>query len=226
VTGSAGATSVATLISLRGNTTGYDGRRPPCPYRRRVRNATTRLTTAGVLEGSEGVAVEGNRVLQRDGPVRVGDGFDASRPRTVTDEASGGTYTLVVELTGAADIEVGALGTRSLAAGWYAYTGSALGPGGFARVSRHRELAAGERSTRHWHVDYLLGHDAASVGPVTCSAGVDAECAVAGAIDGGPVEGFGCSDCGCQSHLRYAPRRGPLLASVAAAHAQSSSHQR
>jgi len=131
---------------------------------------------------------------------------------------AGGTYTLVVELTESDDIEVGALGVRSLEAGWYAYTGSAHGTGGFARVGRHLELAAGERSTRHWHVDYLLGHGAAGVDLAVCSAGVDAECTVARAVDGEPVPAFGCSDCDCPTHLRYSPRRAPLLVSVAGAH--------
>jgi len=70
---------------------------------------------------------------------------------------TGGTYTLVLELDRADSIEVGALGEHRFPAGWYAYTGSAFGTGGFARVDRHYELAAGERSTRHWHIDYLLG---------------------------------------------------------------------
>jgi endonuclease-3 len=135
----------------------------------------------------------------------------------VTDE-SGGTYTLLVELSVDAAVAVGALGTLSLDAGWYAYTGSALGPGGFARVDRHRELAAGERSARHWHVDYLLGHDAATLDAVTRSAGLDAECRVAAGVDGDPVPDFGCSDCDCDSHLAYAPRRDPLSDAVARAH--------
>jgi len=115
--------------------------------------------------------------------------------------AGGGTYTLVVRLAAPATVTVGALGDRALPAGWYAYTGSALGPGGFARVDRHRDLAAGERDTRHWHVDYLLGHPAASVASVIYAGGVDVECAVAATLDGDPVPGFGASDCGCSSHL-------------------------
>ena len=135
--------------------------------------------------------------------------------------SEGGTYTLLVGFDGAT-VEVGALGPVELPAGWYAYVGSALGPGGFARVDRHRELAAGDRDTRHWHLDYLLGHPAASLDAVVTSAGVDAECAVAGAINPGPEAGhvpdFGCSDCGCDSHLRYRRERGPLRAAVERAH--------
>lgn len=112
-----------------------------------------------------------------------------------------GTYTLLIELGDEVTVEVGALGEHTLARGWYAYTGSAFGPGGFVRVERHRELAAGERETRHWHVDYLLGHPEASVREVVRSPGVDVECAVAGRLPDGPVPGFGASDCDCPSHL-------------------------
>jgi Uri superfamily endonuclease len=131
---------------------------------------------------------------------------------------AGGTYTLLVELSEGVDIEVGALGEYSFESGWYAYVGSALGTGGFSRVERHRELAAGERDVRHWHIDYLLGHDAAAIGTVVRTAGVDAECAIADAIDGDPVPDFGCSDCGCGSHLFYSPDRDTLCSTVENAH--------
>jgi Uri superfamily endonuclease len=136
----------------------------------------------------------------------------------VTETAVGGTYTLVVEVREATTTTVGALGQVHLAPGWYAYTGSALGAGGFERVRRHRELAAGERDTRHWHVDYLLGAAESRVDCVVRSAGLDAECLVARAVDGDPVPGFGCSDCDCDSHLAYAPERARLLWSVQRAH--------
>ena len=112
-----------------------------------------------------------------------------------------GTYTLVVELGRDATVEVGALGERSLDSGWYGYTGSAFGPGGFARVERHRELAAGERDAHHWHVDHLLRHPDAAVREVVRSPGADIECAVARRLPAGPVPGFGASDCDCPSHL-------------------------
>ena len=131
---------------------------------------------------------------------------------------TGGTYTLLVGLGGAATIEVGALGEHRFEAGWYAYVGSARGPGGFSRVDRHRELAAGERETRHWHIDYLLGHPAASVAGVVRTASVDGECAVARAVGGERVPGFGCSDCGCNSHLISRGSREALCTSVERAH--------
>lgn len=130
---------------------------------------------------------------------------------------SGGTYTLCIQLTETVRISVGALGERRFGAGWYAYVGSARGTGGFARIDRHRELAAGERETRHWHIDYLLGHPESHLQRVVRTSGVDGECAVAAALDSPATDGFGCSDCGCPSHL-FAGPKSELLAAVERAH--------
>jgi endonuclease-3 len=130
----------------------------------------------------------------------------------------GGTYTLVIALPEAASIEVGALGEHGFPSGWYAYTGSAFGPGGFSRIDRHEALARGDRVVRHWHVDYLLGHPAASIETVVRSEGADVECAVAGALPAAEVAGFGASDCDCRSHLGYADDRDALVAAVERAH--------
>ncbi|MFC5972416.1 DUF123 domain-containing protein [Halomarina salina] len=131
-----------------------------------------------------------------------------------------GTYTLVVGLADDACIAFGAAGERRLPAGAYAYVGTAFGPGGFARVDRHRELARGERDARHWHVDYLLGHPASTVESVVTSDGIDAECAVATRLadEVTAVEHLGASDCGCDTHL-FGPEPVEQLAeTVTAAH--------
>ncbi|MFC7018346.1 MULTISPECIES: GIY-YIG nuclease family protein [Haloarcula] len=135
---------------------------------------------------------------------------------------AGGTYTLVLERSRESTIEVGALGDHRFPAGWYAYTGSALGTGGFGRVDRHRAVAAGENDTRHWHIDYLLG-EAATRLETAVTTPADVECAVAERVDDGletPVayDDFGCSDCGCRSHLAFHPDRKALLAAVRRAH--------
>ncbi|WP_224449630.1 GIY-YIG nuclease family protein [Haloprofundus salilacus] len=119
--------------------------------------------------------------------------------------ADGGTYTLVVKLKDDTRLTVGALGSVDLFAGGYAYTGSALGSGGFARGDFPVSLDAGERVVRHWHVDYLLGHSAASIRDVVTTPGEDVECVVSRALSDGPVPGFGSSDCGCLSHLAHWP---------------------
>ena len=131
---------------------------------------------------------------------------------------AGGTYTLLIERTEGGPLEVGALGSLSFPSGWYAYTGSALGSGGFSRVDRHERVAAGEHDVRHWHVDYLLGAPGTQLDHVVRSAGVDIECAVADAVAGSRVPEFGSSDCDCESHLAFHPDRAALLDSVDRAH--------
>ncbi|RJT06576.1 DUF123 domain-containing protein [Halococcus sp. IIIV-5B] len=128
-----------------------------------------------------------------------------------------GTYTLLIELPTPTTIEVGALGERALSPGWYAYTGSALGPGGFARVDRHREVATGERDVRHWHIDYLLGHPATVLDRAVTTP-VDAECAIARTLPGERIPAFGASDCDCESHLVSHEDRDVLSAGIEAAH--------
>jgi endonuclease-3 len=141
--------------------------------------------------------------------------------RTVTDGRARGTYTLLIGLAGEAGIEVGALGVRAFPAGWYAYTGSAFGSGGFSRIDRHRRVAAGGHEVRFWHIDYLLGHPAAGIDSATRSVGIDIECAVARALAGDRLQDFGASDCACDSHLAYAPERGTLSESIERAHAEA-----
>ncbi|TKX60111.1 GIY-YIG nuclease family protein [Halorubrum sp. SS7] len=133
-------------------------------------------------------------------------------------DAPGGSYTLVVGLAADATVTAGALGDRRLPAGAYAYTGSALGAGGFSRVDRHRRTARGDNDTRHWHVDYLLGHPAARIDRVVRSVGVDVECAVAECLPPGPIDGFGASDCSCEAHLSAGDGLDALAERALAAH--------
>lgn len=118
-------------------------------------------------------------------------------------EVEDGTYTLVISLPRSVEVEVGALGEHRFDAGGYAYTGSALGPGGFGRLDRHRRVAAGEHGVRHWHVDHLLAHPMTAVVAAGLTPGRDVECAVAPDLGDGPVQGFGASDCSCPSHLAF-----------------------
>ncbi|GAA0506956.1 endonuclease-3 [Halorubrum aquaticum] len=134
--------------------------------------------------------------------------------RDLPADAPGGTYTLLVDLPSATTPSVGALGARRFPAGGYAYTGSALGSGGFSRVRRHRRTARGDHDVRHWHVDYLLGETDARIDRVVHAPGVDAECAVAARLPEGPVDGFGASDCECPSHLAAAASLDDLAGQV------------
>lgn len=113
-----------------------------------------------------------------------------------------GTYVLILEALQGASITVGRLGKLVLEPGWYAYVGSAFGPGGVAaRCRHHRQIA----KRPHWHIDYLravcepreiwFSHDPQR-----------REHAWAGVLEGArgarqPLAGFGATDCGCGSHL-------------------------
>jgi Uri superfamily endonuclease len=108
---------------------------------------------------------------------------------------------LILELSHAATVRVGRLGCFQFAAGWYAYVGSARGPGGLAaRVIRH--LCSPK--PLHWHIDYLREY----AQPVEIWYAIGAqrrECAWAQVVLGLgafiPVPRFGASDCRCPTHL-------------------------
>lgn len=140
------------------------------------------------------------------------------RTRTEPGSLSGGTYTLLIQLPTPATPRFGALGEHRLPSGWYAYTGSALGPGGFAQVDRHYEVASGRRETRHWHVDYLLGNPGTDIRCDVRSNGVDVESKIARSLPDSPVAGFGATDCDCQSHLAHARNGDELQSTVTALH--------
>ena len=132
----------------------------------------------------------------------------AVRVRTL--EPQPGSYVLWLLLPRACRLQVGRLGAADFESGFYAYVGSAFGPGGVrARLGRHLRVDKSER----WHVDYLR-----AVSRVQC-AWVSYEekryehhwaCCLAhlsGAVI--PLRGFGSSDCDCKTHLvgfeRYPP---------------------
>ena len=64
-----------------------------------------------------------------------------------------GIYTLVLSLSADQTVEVGSLGPVLFSKGYYAYTGSARGPGGLSRVERHISVMEGKNQTRRWHID-------------------------------------------------------------------------
>jgi hypothetical protein len=61
----------------------------------------------------------------------------------VVEDIGKGTYTLILFLKEPVRLKIGALGEVYFHEGYYAYTGSALGSGGFVRVKRHKTVAAG-----------------------------------------------------------------------------------
>ena len=115
-----------------------------------------------------------------------------------------GTYILLLKLPEPGTIQVGKFGEFNFPAGYYAYVGSAFGPGGLAgRLSHHFKMS--ERP--HWHIDYLRRH--AQIEQVWFEKGeIKQEHEWADTLANLPgsqilVPGFGCSDCDCQSHLFY-----------------------
>jgi len=130
-----------------------------------------------------------------------------------------GAYTLVLRLDNELDVLVGSLGMLFFRRGYYSYTGSALGKGGYKRVQRHLQIMQGRRSVRRWHIDWLL--------PLACleeafltNTAERLECLIAGRIGARlePVPGFGCTDCRCPSHLHYSSSLKAMLDAVRDAH--------
>jgi Uri superfamily endonuclease len=117
-----------------------------------------------------------------------------------------GSYVLIMELATPVTISVGQLGRFRFVRGWYAYAGSARGPGGLkARLRRHRRAV----KAKHWHVDYLRAY--AQPTSVWYSVGPQRrECSWAEALSelpraSMPAPRFGASDCRCAAHLFHFP---------------------
>lgn len=126
-----------------------------------------------------------------------------------------GSYLLVLRLPGPRAIEVGRLGRIAFARGWYAYAGSAFGPGGLGARLRHH---LGPVRRPHWHIDYLRA-EARVIEIWTAEGSPCREHEWALALAGGQgagtrFHGFGCSDCRCPSHLihfKCRPARAALM---------------
>ena len=120
-----------------------------------------------------------------------------------------GVYTLIIFLSEKSFMKIGKLGEFSFPKGYYAYTGSALGPNKSLqnRVCRHLRK---EKRLR-WHIDYFLQSPKATVTAVVAiETDKKLECKVnkliAKKLNGTVlVEGFGASDCKekCKSHLLF-----------------------
>ena len=112
-----------------------------------------------------------------------------------------GTYALVLKSETYASVQIGQLGEVDLKPGYYLYIGSAFGPGGVrGRVSRHFR----EEKSKHWHIDYLREH----ASPIGVWFSYELEHiehlwakTMYDASGFSPIQGFGCSDCKCFSHL-------------------------
>ncbi|MCZ7395179.1 MAG: GIY-YIG nuclease family protein [Candidatus Methanoperedens sp.] len=115
-----------------------------------------------------------------------------------------GVYVLVLRLDETRDIRVGKLGKFNFKRGYYAYVGSAQGGGGIKRVTRHFSVAQRKNTTRKWHIDYLLPHSEV-ICAVFSPTDEALECVIAKILGENSIalQGFGCSDCSCESHLFF-----------------------
>ncbi len=122
--------------------------------------------------------------------------------------ATPGTYALILRANAPTVLNMPSRGRVTLAAGLYAYLGSAHGPGGLrARVGRH--LRTGK--PLHWHVDYLTAA-LPIVHIIASESSKWSECTWARKLidltgASVPVLGFGSSDCRarCPAHLVRLP---------------------
>ena len=130
-----------------------------------------------------------------------------------------GIYSLLLELKKDMCITVGALGEIKFPAGYYSYTGSARGGGGFSRIRRHLDVAAGRNPTRRWHIDYLLPHTIPK-GVVLTHTDQDLECQISETIGSHTetIHRFGSSDCSCTGHLHLEKDMDKLVRIVTNAH--------
>ena len=121
---------------------------------------------------------------------------------------SKGTYVLILQLQKNTKLQIGKLGCFKFMSGYYAYVGSAFGPGGLtARLKHHYTLSANP----HWHIDYLR-KTALVVEAWVCAGRTRYEHEWAKNVyrleySSCPIKRFGSSDCGCPAHLFYFKRK-------------------
>ena len=110
-----------------------------------------------------------------------------------------GIYILIIEITKIISPKIGALGNLTFRPGLYAYVGSAQN-NLTLRLKRHKR----KEKRLFWHIDYLLNNPEAKITKIYVKAGNKAEeCKIASMLEanGMPINGFGCSDCRCNSHI-------------------------
>ena len=130
---------------------------------------------------------------------RHGDAAARHPLETIDREARDrGSYLLVLEVENDTKIAVGKLGTIPFRKGFYVYVGSAMA-NLTRRMERHRRL----RKRHHWHIDSLRAKaEFRSILAIRASDRLECDLARAvSAIARWTVQGFGCTDCGCPTHL-------------------------
>ncbi len=122
---------------------------------------------------------------------------------------SSGAYILCFEVLESHSVQIGKLGSIHFEKGFYYYIGSAFNPNHKYSLEKRviRHLKSPKNKKLHWHIDYLLSSDNILIRSVVLVPSTQREeCEIAELIEektGHRIENFGCSDCGCSSHLFF-----------------------
>ncbi|WFO74540.1 GIY-YIG nuclease family protein [Desulfurococcaceae archaeon MEX13E-LK6-19] len=117
--------------------------------------------------------------------------------------AEKGVYVLVIKVVEDTSINVGKLGSFVFGKGYYAYVGSAMGPGGLkARIKRHISKVKKLR----WHIDYLTSNNYTEITAIIYSTtsvnGMESRIAKILEEKLAPsIKGFGSTDTNDYTHL-------------------------
>lgn len=112
-----------------------------------------------------------------------------------------GTYCLIINKRKSSKVKIGALGEINFKKGYYIYIGSAMN----SLKPRIRRHLSNDKKI-HWHIDYLLKNENVAIDDIIFNIGErKIECKIAKILsdNGKEILNFGCSDCGCNSHLIY-----------------------
>ena len=141
------------------------------------------------------LALSWDASFQKPRPVRLLTYPEAILSRENHD---GGDYLFILHLEETKDISVGSLGTLHFPQGYYVYVGSAK-KNLAARLARHSR----KRKKMHWHIDYLRQEaDVTAAVPIRTADDLEHDLAQAvGEKADWAIDGFGCTDCRCPSHL-------------------------
>jgi Uri superfamily endonuclease len=119
-----------------------------------------------------------------------------------------GSYALLLQSDLQTNIRIGRRGEVRLQQGYYMYAGSALGPGGLASRLKHHKAVSRKP---HWHIDYLRKHcELVEIWYTYDEQRREhdwANCLLALPHARVAFNGFGASDCQCQTHLVYFSQR-------------------
>jgi sugar fermentation stimulation protein A len=155
--------------------------------------------TRTLLSVKNRVMIRAVSVEWEEGLLR-GDTRELTIPwRLIAREAhDGGSYLIILHLKNARRFLIGGLGEVGFKKGYYLYVGSSR-TNLAQRIARHRRLI----KRHHWHIDYLRSA-AEFYAALPVRASVNLECDIARALNriaDWNVEGFGSSDCVCESRL-------------------------